>query len=151
MDKLCHCPGEPRLAAPGRSRCLGRCRVGGGLVGAWRRQAQVGVVDQFGGAVAGALGEVAFGQGLQAPGEAFDQPGAVAGAVASPKTSAKRCRSWPTVRRCSAATSLAMFTSTGFSFVGMGKRSTRVDSEPHFVEKLKAIRDKKERFFSREK
>jgi hypothetical protein len=40
-----------------------------------------------------------------------------------------------------------MFTSTGFSFVAIGKRSTRVDSEPHLEEKLKAIRDKKERFF----
>jgi hypothetical protein len=40
-----------------------------------------------------------------------------------------------------------MFMSTGFSFGWLRKRSTRVDSEPHFVEKLKAIRDKKERFF----
>jgi hypothetical protein len=33
----------------------------------------------------------------------------------------------------------------------MGKRSTRVDSEPQIGEKLKAIRDKKERFFESEK
>src|SRR5262249_4405965 len=32
--------------------------------------------------------------------------------VASPKTSAKRWRSWPMLRRCSVATSLTMFTST---------------------------------------
>src|SRR6185437_2298549 len=67
-------------------------------------------------------------------------------AVASPKTSAKRCRSWPTVRRCSAAISLTMFSSTGFSFLGVCKRSTRVDSEPRFHKELKAIRDKRERF-----
>jgi hypothetical protein len=40
-----------------------------------------------------------------------------------------------------------MFNSTGCSFVGIGKRSTTVDSEPQIAEKLKAIRDKKERFF----
>jgi hypothetical protein len=46
-----------------------------------------------------------------------------------------------------AATSLTMLSSTGFSFVGMRKRSTGVDSEPQLAEKCKAIRDKKERFF----
>jgi hypothetical protein len=40
-----------------------------------------------------------------------------------------------------------MFSSTGFSFVGVSKRSTRVDSEPRFARELKAIRDKRERFF----
>jgi hypothetical protein len=44
-----------------------------------------------------------------------------------------------------------MFNSTGFSFVGMGQRSTPVDSEPHVAEKYKAIRDKKERFFESRK
>jgi hypothetical protein len=39
-----------------------------------------------------------------------------------------------------------MFNSTGCSFVGVWKRSTRVDSEPHFPGELKAIRDKMERF-----
>jgi len=39
-----------------------------------------------------------------------------------------------------------MFSSTGFSF-GLSGKSTRVDSEPQIAEKLKAIRDKKERFF----
>jgi hypothetical protein len=112
-----------------------------------RVEAEVGVAGQLGGASAGAFGQVAFGQGLQAPGDEFDQPGAVAGAVASPKTSAKRCRSWPTVRRGKAATSLTMLSCTGFSLVGLCQRSTRVDSEPHLAEKLKAIRDKKERFF----
>ncbi|HTU16950.1 MAG TPA: hypothetical protein VMG10_02710, partial [Gemmataceae bacterium] len=34
-----------------------------------------------------------------------------------------------------------------FSFGWLRKRSTRVDSEPQIAEKLKAIRDKKERFF----
>jgi hypothetical protein len=45
-----------------------------------RRQAQVGVVGQFLGALAGAFGEVAFREGLQAPGDAFDEPALVAGA-----------------------------------------------------------------------
>ncbi len=44
-----------------------------------RVEAQVGVVGQFGGAAAGAFGEVALGQRLQPPGDAFDQPGAVVG------------------------------------------------------------------------
>src|SRR5713101_3216391 len=44
------------------------------------RQAQVGVVAQFGGALAGALGQVAFGQGLQPPGDPPDQPDFVANA-----------------------------------------------------------------------
>src|SRR6516165_851332 len=71
--------------------------------------------------------------------------------VASPKSSAKRCRSWPTLSRSSVATSLTMLSSTGFSFLGVWKRSTRVDSEPRFAEKRKAIRDKTERFFERKK
>src|SRR5262249_20008 len=69
--------------------------------------------------------------------------------VASPKSSAKRWRSWPTLRRWSAATSLTMLSSTGFSFLGLSRRSTRVDSEPRFAEKRKAIRDKRERFVER--
>jgi hypothetical protein len=44
-----------------------------------RVQSQVGVAGQLGGASAGAFGEVALGQGLQPPGDAFDEPGAVAG------------------------------------------------------------------------
>jgi hypothetical protein len=36
--------------------------------------AQVGFLHQFGGAAAGAFGQVALGQGLQPPGDAFDQP-----------------------------------------------------------------------------
>jgi hypothetical protein len=32
--------------------------------------------------------------------------------------------------------------------VGVSKRSTRVDTEPRFLVKLKAIRDKRERFYS---
>ena len=71
--------------------------------------------------------------------------------VVSSKSWAKRCLSWPTLSRCKAATSLTMFNSTGFSFFGRANRSTRVDSEPQFVAKCKAIRDKKERFLSREK
>src|SRR5262249_43648233 len=42
-------------------------------------QTQVGVADQFGGASSGAFGQVAFGQRLETPGDAFDEPGAVAG------------------------------------------------------------------------
>src|SRR6516225_963164 len=45
-----------------------------------KRQAQVGVVGKFLGALAGAFGEVAFREGLQAPGDAFDEPALVAGA-----------------------------------------------------------------------
>src|SRR5215471_14909441 len=70
--------------------------------------------------------------------------------VVSPKSSAKRCLSWPTLSRWSVATSLTMFSSTGFSFFLL-RTSTRVDSEPHFAAKCKAIRDKTERFLSREK
>src|SRR5215831_16671321 len=70
--------------------------------------------------------------------------------VVSPKSSAKRWRSWPTLSRWSVATSLTMLSSTGFSLLWLGKRSTRVDSEPQVAEKCKAIRDKKERFLSRE-
>jgi hypothetical protein len=44
-----------------------------------RGEAEVGVAGQFSGASAGALGQVAFGQRLQSPGDAPDQPGAVAG------------------------------------------------------------------------
>jgi hypothetical protein len=40
-----------------------------------------------------------------------------------------------------------MFRSTGFSLLGVWKRSTRVDSVPRLAEELKVIRDKKERFF----
>src|SRR6516165_3230656 len=69
--------------------------------------------------------------------------------VVSPKSSAKRCRSWPTLRRSSDATSWTMFSCTGFSFLGLSRWSTRVDSEPRFGEKRKAIRDKKERLFER--
>ena len=46
--------------------------VGGVVLG--RCQAQVGIVGQFGGAAAGAFGEVTFGQSLQPPGDAFNQP-----------------------------------------------------------------------------
>jgi hypothetical protein len=42
-----------------------------------------------------------------------------------------------------------MFSSTGFSFLRLSERSTRVDSEPRFTGERKAIRDKKERFFER--
>ena len=48
--------------------------------GAWWREAEIGIVGQFGGALTCSLGKVALGQSLQAPGEAFDEPGFVAGA-----------------------------------------------------------------------
>jgi hypothetical protein len=44
-----------------------------------RVEAEVGVAGQLGGASACALGQVAFGQCLHSPGDAFDEPGAVAG------------------------------------------------------------------------
>ena len=45
----------------------------------WRGQAQVGVVGEFGGAAQSTFAQAAFGQGLHPPGDAFDEPGAVAG------------------------------------------------------------------------
>src|SRR5262249_44716376 len=71
--------------------------------------------------------------------------------VISPNSSAKRCRSWPTLRRSSTATSCRMFSCIGFSFLGLSRRSARVDSEPRFAAKRKVIRDKEERFFERKK
>jgi len=44
-----------------------------------RLEAKVNVAGQFGGALAGAFGQVAFGEGLEAPGEAADEPGLVPG------------------------------------------------------------------------
>jgi hypothetical protein len=44
-----------------------------------RVDAEVGIAGQLGGASAGAFRQVAFGQALQAPGDAFDQSGTVAG------------------------------------------------------------------------
>jgi hypothetical protein len=61
-----------RLGSPGR----GNQAEGPGL---GRRQAEVSVVGEFAGALARTPGEVAFGAGLQAPGDAFDEPGLVAG------------------------------------------------------------------------
>jgi hypothetical protein len=61
------------LASPGRANQA----EGPGL---GRRQAEVSVVGKFAGALASALGEVAFGAGLQAPDDAFAEPGLVAGA-----------------------------------------------------------------------
>ena len=40
---------------------------------------QIGVIGQFGGTPAGAFGQVAFGQRLQPPGDAFDEPDAFVG------------------------------------------------------------------------
>jgi hypothetical protein len=57
-----------------RRRRHRRVRFVGGRI-----ESEVGVACQLGGAAAGALGEVAFGQGLHAPSDAFDEPGAVAG------------------------------------------------------------------------
>jgi len=48
--------------------------------GAWWREAEVGVVGQFGGTLARSLGKVALSQRLPTPGDAFDKPGLVAGA-----------------------------------------------------------------------
>jgi hypothetical protein len=42
-----------------------------------------------------------------------------------------------------------MFSSTGISFAGVSKRSTRVDTEPRFGGELKAINDKTESFLER--
>jgi hypothetical protein len=46
---------------------------------AWGVEAEVGVAGQFGGASACPFGQVALGQGLETPGDALDQPGAIAG------------------------------------------------------------------------
>jgi hypothetical protein len=42
-------------------------------------EAEIGIASEFFGASAGTFGEVAFGQRLQTPDDAFDEPGAVAG------------------------------------------------------------------------
>src|SRR5262249_40845490 len=73
--------------------------------------------------------------------------GRLVGLGVSPHSSAESWLSWPTLSRSSVATSLTIFSSTGFSFLWLVK-STRVDSEPQFAEKCKAIRDKKERFLN---
>jgi hypothetical protein len=54
--------------------CLGQLLGGSGGRGLGRVEAEVGVVGQLGGPSAGALGQVAFGQGLQPPGDAAGQP-----------------------------------------------------------------------------
>jgi hypothetical protein len=70
-------PAIIRLQARGRRRRL--CRAQRRLVGSRRGQAQVGIVHEFDSAAAGALGQIAFGQGLEPPGDAFDQPDLVVG------------------------------------------------------------------------
>ena len=61
------------VAPHGEGRCVARLDVGF-LGGPGWVEAQVGVVGQLGGAVAGTLGQVAFGQGLQTPGDALEEP-----------------------------------------------------------------------------
>jgi hypothetical protein len=80
-----------------------------------RRNTEVGVAGQFSGADPSAFGEVAFGQRLEPPGDALEEPVRLLAAVVSPNTSAYRSRSCLAVIRCTAATSLAMFR----SFAGM--------------------------------
>ena len=58
---------------------LGERRRHRSCLAAWRCEAQVGIAGQFGGTLAGTLGEIAFGQGLQTPDDAFAQPGFVMG------------------------------------------------------------------------
>src|SRR5262249_25498944 len=122
----------------------------GGGWAAWGVEAQVGVAGQFGGASAGAFGQVTFGQRLQAPGDAFDKPGAVAGrrglaeqfGEALPQLADSQA-----VERRDLVEDVQFH--RVFSFRGVWKRSTRVDSEPRFATKRKAIRAKKGRFFER--
>ena len=42
-------------------------------------QPQVGIAGQFGGTLAGTIREIAFGPGLQTPGDAFEQPSFIVG------------------------------------------------------------------------
>jgi hypothetical protein len=44
---------------------------------AWRKQSQISVVGKFGGTQSGTLGKVAFGQCLNTPGNALNQPDAI--------------------------------------------------------------------------
>jgi hypothetical protein len=44
-----------------------------------RGPAEVGIIGQFSGPLSGAGGEVAFGQGLESPGQAAQQPEAMVG------------------------------------------------------------------------
>jgi hypothetical protein len=74
-----------------------RRRLRGGLA-LGRVEAEVGVAGRFGGASAGAFGEVAFGQGLHSPGDAFDKPGAVAGEGGLAEQFGERDR-WPDTMR----------------------------------------------------
>src|SRR5262245_52326769 len=76
------------------SKAVKRCRLGGPTSGPWlwsnacrrpkvsasisagcspRVQSEAGVASPFGGASAGAFGDIAFGQGLHSPNDAFDQ------------------------------------------------------------------------------
>jgi hypothetical protein len=96
---------------------------------------------------AGAFGEIAFGQGLQSPGDAFDQPGTVAGfgglAEQLGEALPQLAHTQPLERR-------DLVDDVHFHrdapFACWGQRSTGVDSEPQVAAKCKAIRDKKERF-----
>ena len=71
-------PGGSGLGT-GLGLLLGEQRRRRSCLAAWRREAQVGIAGQFGGTLAGTVGEIAFGQGLQTPGDAFEQPGFVMG------------------------------------------------------------------------
>src|SRR5262249_24626867 len=59
-----------RLAAA----ILSRVRSAMSSLSNWAKEAQIGIGDQLCNAPAGPFGQVAFGPGLQAPGDAFDQP-----------------------------------------------------------------------------
>src|SRR5262249_35673503 len=109
-----------------------------------RVQSEAGVASPFGGASAGAFGDIAFGQGLHSPNDAFDQPGGGAGfggfAEEFGEALPQLADTEPLERR-------DLVDDVHFHrdapFACWGQRSTRVDSEPQFVEKLKARRDKK--------
>ena len=98
-----------------RSRFVG----GRGVFGLRCIETEIGVTGEFFGAASGAFGQVAFGQRLQPPNDASDEPGAVAGRGGFAETSAKRCRSWPMRRRLSAATSLTMLSSSTEMFLSL--------------------------------
>jgi hypothetical protein len=115
---------------------------------AWGVETQVGVAGQFGGPLAGAFGQVAFGQGLQPPGDALDKPGAVdgGGGVAEEFGEAlPQLADGQALQRCDLVDDVQFH--QVLSFLGFRQRSTRVESKPRFAEELKAIRDKKERYF----
>jgi hypothetical protein len=96
--------------------------------------------------------QVSFGQGLQAPGDAFDQPGAVAGVGCFAKEFGEALPQLADARSLDRRDLVdkVQFHRV-FSCCWLRNRLTPVENEPEFAEKIKSLRDKKERFFESRK